>query len=243
MTGIAAVGRDISERKQIEDELLEAERKYRGIFAEAIVGIFQSAPSGRFLSVNPAMARTFGYDSPEEMIASITDISQQFYAEPKRREEFRLVMDRLGSVQNFEYESLRKDGSKIWISMSARAIRQNGVVVRYEGMNQDITERRLLRDQLLQAQKLESVGQLAAGIAHEINTPTQYIGDNVRFLKDAFQDLKKLMAEYEGLLAAAQGHRTDARRRDPSVWARQCNEGILSSGYERKDPPGLEPCH
>ena len=206
MTGIAAVGRDISERKQIEDELREAERKYRGIFDEAIVGIFQSAPSGRFLSVNPAMARTFGYDSPEEMIASITDISQQFYAEPKRREEFRLVMDRLGSVQNFEYESLRKDGSKIWISMSARAIRQNGVVVRYEGMNQDITERRLLRDQLLQAQKLESVGQLAAGIAHEINTPTQYIGDNVRFLKDAFQDLKKLMAEYEGLLAAAQGH-------------------------------------
>ena len=206
VTGIAAVGRDVSERKKIEDELREAERKYRGIFDEAIVGIFQSAPSGRFLSVNPAMARTFGYDSPEEMIASITDISQQFYAEPKRREEFRLVMDRLGSAQNFEYESLRKDGSKIWISLSARAIRQNGVVVRYEGMIQDITERRLLRDQLLQAQKLESVGQLAAGIAHEINTPTQYIGDNVRFLKDAFQDLKKLMAEYEALLAAAQGH-------------------------------------
>ena len=193
--GIAAVGRDISDRKKAEDALRETERMYRGIFDDAIVGIFQSTPGGRFLSVNPAMARTFGYDSPQEMIASITDISRQFYAEPKRCQEFMLVMDRLGSAHNFEYESLRKDGSKIWIAMSVRAIRQNGVVVRYEGMNQDITERRLLRDQLLQAQKLESVGQLAAGIAHEINTPTQYIGDNVRFLKDAFQDLKKLMAE------------------------------------------------
>jgi two-component system, NtrC family, sensor kinase len=203
VTGLAGAGRDISERKAMEDALREAERKYRGIFDEAIVGIFQSTPSGRFLSVNPAMARTFGYDSPQDMIDSVTDISRQFYADPKRRQEMVFVMDRLGSVQNFEYETLRKDGSKIWVAMSGRAIRHNGVVVRYEGMIQDITERKLLRNQLLQAQKLESVGQLAAGIAHEINTPTQYIGDNVRFLKDAFQDLKKLMAEYERLLAAA----------------------------------------
>jgi len=206
VSGIAAVGRDISGRKKAEDALREAERMYRGIFDDAIVGIYQSTPAGRFLSVNPALARTFGYDSPQDMIASITDIARQFYSDPKRRQEFVLVMDRLGSVPNFEYETLRKDGSKFWVSMSGRAIRQNGAIVRYEGMIQDITERKLLRDHLLQAQKLESVGQLAAGIAHEINTPTQYIGDNVRFLETAFQDLKKLMAEYERLMAAAQGN-------------------------------------
>jgi signal transduction histidine kinase len=108
-----------------------------------------------------------------------------------------------GAAQNFEYEAVRKDGSKFWISMSAVAIRENGVVVRYEGTIQDITERKQLQDQLLQAQKLESVGQLAAGIAHEINTPIQYIGDNVRFMKDAFHDLRGLLRNYERLLLAA----------------------------------------
>jgi signal transduction histidine kinase len=81
-------------------------------------------------------------------------------------------------------------------------IRENDVSIRYEGMCEDITERIQLREQLLQAQKLESVGQLAAGIAHEINTPTQYIGDNTRFLKEAFEDLKSLLGNYERLLSA-----------------------------------------
>jgi len=203
VTGIAGIGRDITARKKMENALLEAERNYRGIFNNAIFGIFQSTPEGRFLTVNPSMTISFGYDSPEDMIACITDISLQLFANPKRGEEFMLVMNKLGGVKNFECEVLRKDGSKIWITMSVRAIRKNDVVVRYEGMSEDITERNVLREQLLQAQKLESVGQLAAGIAHEINTPTQYIGDNVRFLKDAFQDLKILLTNYERLLSAA----------------------------------------
>jgi PAS domain S-box-containing protein len=194
---------NISARKKGEDTLREMEQKYRGIFDKAIVGIFQSTPDGRFLSVNPSMAFTCGYDSPEEMIASISDIVSQFFVDPSRGMEFMLIMDKIGGVKNFECETLRKDGSKIWLSMNIVAIRQNAAVIRYEGMCEDITERKQLQEQLLQAQKLESVGQLAAGIAHEINTPTQYIGDNVRFLRDAFQDLKKLLAHYERLLAAA----------------------------------------
>src|SRR3984957_16354408 len=71
-----------------------------------------------------------------------------------------------------------------------------GVFAGFEGMFEDITERRLLREQLLQAQKLESVGQLAAGIAHEINTPTQYIGDNIRFLKKSFAKLATVLSAY-----------------------------------------------
>ena len=70
----------------------------------------------------------------------------------------------------------------------------------------DITERRILKVQLAQAQKLEAIGQLASGIAHEINTPIQYIGDNIRFLKDGFDDLITLLEKYNQLLAAVQGN-------------------------------------
>jgi PAS domain S-box-containing protein len=203
VTGIAGVGRDISERKISENKLHEAEQKYRSIFDKAIVGIFQSAPDGRLLSVNPSMAFTCGYDSPGEMVASITDIISQFFADPQNGLEFMLIMDKIGGVKNYECETICKDGSKIWLFLNIIAIRQNGVVVRFEGMCQDITERKLLQQKLLQAYKLESVGQLAAGIAHEINTPTQYIGDNVRFLKDAFQDITKLLTNYERMLSAA----------------------------------------
>ena len=197
-----ALANDITERKKTEAALSEAERNYRGIFDEAIIGMFQSTPDGRFLSVNRAMARIFGFDSPAEMIASVHDISQQLYVEPKRYNEFVMVMERIGSMLSLECEVFRKDGSKIWIASSGRAVRQNRVAIRFEGTTEDITERRLLRGQHLQAQKLESVGQLAAGIAHEINTPTQYIGDNVRFLRDAFADITDLLANHERLLAA-----------------------------------------
>ena len=197
------ISEDISARKKMENALREAEQKYRGIFDNAIVGIYQSTPDGRLLGLNAAMAASFGYSSTEEAMRCTTEISSQCYVDPRRREEFKRVMDRDGSVQSFESEFYRRDGSRFWLAMSARAIRENGVVVRYEGMSEDVTERKALQEQLLQAQKLESVGQLAAGIAHEINTPTQYIGDNVRFLKDAFQDLKTLLTSYEGWFPAA----------------------------------------
>ena len=177
------------------------QRKYRGIFDSAIVGIFQVSPSGAFLSVNPAMATTCGYSSPQEMIACVT--SRQLFIDLNCREEYESTLSKFGSIQNFEYEISRKDGSRIWVSTCVQAIFHKEAVIRYEGMSEDVTERKLLQDRLLQAQKLESVGQLAAGVAHEINTPMQFIGDNVRFLKNGFQDLTGLLAIYDGLLSAA----------------------------------------
>ena len=210
MCEVLVIGSDITDRQKIEAACREAEGKYHRIFDEAIVGVFQTTPSGQYLSANPAIARILGYDSPGEMIASLDDVASQAYVDPVRRGEFIHTLDTRGVVQNFECELYRKDGSKIWASMSARAIREEGIVVCYEGMAEDVTERKVLHAQLLQAQKLESVGQLAAGIAHEINTPTQYIGDNVRFLKDAFGDLEKVRGHYERLLGAARDNTLSA---------------------------------
>jgi PAS domain S-box-containing protein len=194
----------LRENEVINQALREAERKYRGIFDDAIVGVFQSDVSGGFLSVNPFMARMFGYCSPEDMIASITDIAEQFYANPREGEQMLQLIATRGRVQNFECLVRRKDGSKFWITASVRSVSVDGAIVRYEGMLEDVTEQKHLREQLLQAQKLESVGQLAAGIAHEINTPTQFIGDNVHFLKDAFSDMKGILANYNRLASLVQ---------------------------------------
>ena len=200
------MSQDITARMLMENALRETEQRYRGIFDNAMIGIYQGAPDGHLVSMNPAMASIFGYESPAEMIASVSDITGQLYVDPKRREQFVRTMEELGVVQHFELEVVRKDGNKIWLDIAARAVRENGVVILHEGMCEDITERKLLQEQLLQAQKLESVGQLAAGIAHEINTPTQYIGDNVRFLRDAFRDMGGLLTNYERMLAAAQAN-------------------------------------
>jgi len=205
ITGLAGVGRDITARKVAEDAVREAEAKYRGLFSEAIIGIFQLAPDGIFLNANPAMARIFGYAAPNEMIASLSILSSGCIADLASREHLVSLLH-TGAVRDFECQAFRKDGSKGWISLSIRAVRQNGATVRYEGMGEDISERKLLRDQLLQAQKLEAVGQLAAGIAHEINTPTQYIEHNLHFLSDAVGDLRGLLGSYANLLAAAEAN-------------------------------------
>jgi two-component system cell cycle sensor histidine kinase/response regulator CckA len=160
---------DISGRKLLEDELYKEQQKYRDIVENAIFGIFQSTPDGRYKSVNPAMAHMFGYDSPQQFVESITSISQQVYVDPKCRDEFSRLVREQGEVKNFECEAYRKDGSKMWLSANVRAISKDGVLVEYQGMNEDITQRKLLEAQIRQTQKMEAVGQLASGVAHDFN--------------------------------------------------------------------------
>ncbi|MGO8759080.1 MAG: PAS domain-containing protein [Terracidiphilus sp.] len=205
VTGLVGIGHDITERVRMMSAVRETELKYHSIFDSATVGIFQSTPEGRFINVNPSMAATQGYGSPKEMLAESSGLGERFFVDAGHGAEFMMTMDRRGGVRDFECEVYRRDGSTIWLTMNIRAIRENGAVVRYEGMCEDVTERKLLRAQLLQAQKLESVGQLAAGIAHEINTPAQYVGDNVRFLKDVFPNLLETLEVYGRLLTTAKG--------------------------------------
>ena len=136
---------DITERKQAEAALVQAEEKYRRIFENALEGIFQTSPDGNLISANPALAQIYGYDSPEELMASVNDIEWQLYVLPHRRQEFFALMEQYGTVSEFESEVYRRDGSIIWISEDARTVFDaSDEVLYYQGFAEDITLRRLV---------------------------------------------------------------------------------------------------
>jgi len=160
---IAWLTQDISERKRAEDSLSaleetrtarnQAEEKYRQIFENAGEGIFQSTPEGFYLTANPALAHMHGFDSPAELIRSRRDISRQNYVNPTQREEFKRLLEEHGSVRSFEHESIRKDGSTIWISVNAHAVRDGAGKLYYEGTAQDITERKRAEEALRESEE------------------------------------------------------------------------------------------
>jgi PAS domain S-box-containing protein len=155
---------DITERKRVEEELVQSEERYRSIFENAVEGIFQTTLDGRYVAVNPALARMYGYDSPEDMIASITNIASQLYVDPRRRDEFIRLMQEQEKLTGFEALVYRKDGSFIWISENVRTRRdQAGVLIGYEGTVEHITERKLAEERLRAT--LEEVRTLSGKLA------------------------------------------------------------------------------
>ncbi|MEM8543577.1 MAG: PAS domain S-box protein [Cyanobacteria bacterium P01_H01_bin.119] len=164
--------RDITQRKRAEKALQIAEEKYRSIYENALEGIFQSSQKGRFISVNPAMARLYGYDSPEDMVAKIENIGKQIYVNPEKRNIFTRLLDNTGEVKDFDYRSYRQDGSIIWVEENTRAVRDdNGHILYFEGIVKDITERKLreiamqrqleeLQIEIDETQKAQDVAQI-----------------------------------------------------------------------------------
>ncbi len=140
---------DVTERRLAQEALRVAEERYRSIFEHAVDGIFQSSPDGAYVRVNPALAHTLGYDSPEEFLAAIRSLDQ-LYVEPGRRDEFIHAVRGRGTVSNFESRIYRKDGSIIWMSESAHTVCDAfGTVLFVEGTAKDITDSKLFEQQLL----------------------------------------------------------------------------------------------
>ena len=134
---------DVTELEKMKEAERIAEHKYRQIFENAGEGIFQSTPDGHYLTANPALARIHGFSSPEELIRSCSDISREIYADPAQRDEFKQMLERNDLVRGFEHQTFRKDGNKIWVSVNARAVRdETDRILYYEGFAQDITERK-----------------------------------------------------------------------------------------------------
>jgi diguanylate cyclase (GGDEF)-like protein/PAS domain S-box-containing protein len=140
---------DITARRQTEMSLRQAETKYRSIFENAVEGIFQTTPEGRFLSANPALATLYGYDSPEELIAGLDNIEHQLYVDPTHRQTLRQKLEENSGVVTFETRIRQRSGRVIWILEKVRGVRDSeGKILYYEGTVEDITERKRIKDQL-----------------------------------------------------------------------------------------------
>lgn len=328
--GTVHVARDISQIERFREALVAIEGKYKGIFENAPIGIFQSTLEGTYLSVNPEQARIFGFESPEEMQRFYTDIPGQMYVRPQDRQQAIEEGLSFGEISIRDVQLRRRDGSVFWARFRGRVVRDavghplhfegfvedvseylaaqrelaesesrfrnlletmdqgllevtvmgtvascnnsmlrilktnrekfigrdlasiahpedsellreilaaemaednrhfelrfrsgesyaltlatvvrikadSGGKARYWFLVLDVTERKMMESKLLQTMKLEAIGQLAAGIAHEINTPTQYVLSNTWFFREALQDLEAAWKGHVAFLAEAEG--------------------------------------
>ena len=164
-----------------------AENKYRSIFENAVEGIYQTTPAGEYLSVNPALVRIYGYQSPEELTTAITDIGRQLYVDRSRRQEFVELMRRYNTVAGFESQVYRRDGEVIWISENARAVYDvAGNLCYYEGSVEDISKRKQAEELHRQKEAAEAASraksEFLANMSHEIRTPLNGVAGMLELL-------------------------------------------------------------
>jgi PAS domain S-box-containing protein len=163
--GVTCVARDITERKRAEESLTKSEEKYRSLVENAQEGIYQSTAEGGYLTLNPALARMLGYDSSEEVLATITDLARQLYVNPDDRKKLLEIVNEKGSITDFEAEYYKKDGSHIWVSINMHAVRDDqGHLLHYQGINQNITEKKKM-----EAERQENIERLRKSLGATIN--------------------------------------------------------------------------
>ncbi len=244
---------DITQRKEAEQALRLSEEKYRRIFENSIEGIFQTAFDGRYLSVNPSLAKMFGFASPEELMTTFPNITEQ-YVDSRDREKLLNIYKQKGHAEGFETRFFKKDRGIIWVTINGYAVKdENGVILFNAGFVEDVTKRKLAEDSLrtaitelasknvelqnavvalkaseqkmIQQEKMASIGMLSAGIAHEIKNPLGIILQGVEFIESSISD--------PTLLDVVEAIKKSTLRADKII------KDLLS--FARQTPPVFEP--
>jgi PAS domain S-box-containing protein len=162
------ISTDITERKKYERALIDSEQKYRTLFEESKDVVYISTPEGKFIDINRAGVELFGYDSKEELLG--IDIAHELYVNPEDRANWQQMLYQQEFIKDYEAVMKRRDGRPLNVLITSTAIRDDKQeIIAYRGIIKDITDWKRLEQQLLQAQKMEAIGQLAGGIAHDFN--------------------------------------------------------------------------
>lgn len=194
---------DITEQKKMEAALKASEEKYRNIFENAVEGIFQIGINGEILSANPSFSHLFGYKSPQEIMRAVKDIRYEIYADESQRNELRRLLDKQGFVRNFEVICRRKDGQRIWISVNIRAVKDNNnKFLFYEGTLVDITERKMIQDDL--EKKSRSLEETNAALRVLLKQREE---DKTDLEEKVLHNIKELVLPYIDKLRAGQQNR------------------------------------
>ncbi|MFA6448114.1 MAG: PAS domain S-box protein [bacterium] len=143
---------DITERKLAEDALRESEGRYRSLYDNTMMGISAATPDGRLVHANTAYARMYGYESPEEIMADVSDIGKSFYSNPEDRKEILRILDEKGFMEPREVEVFRRDGARFWVLVAARKIIDaEGKLLYYQATHVDLSERKQAEDALMES--------------------------------------------------------------------------------------------
>ncbi len=181
---IALFVRDITERKRLAAILKQTEERYRNIYENAMEGIFQIGPEGRFISANPSLAHIHGYDSPEALIKSGKNISTMYVNPEDHRRLINLLFEK-GTVQNYEAKMVRRDGSSQWISVNVRLVKdEHGKPLYYEGTMMDITNRKMAEEALA-----ESEERYRIAIEHSNDAVAMIRGETIQYVNRRFVEI------------------------------------------------------